>query len=319
MIENEHLISIIIPIHNGEKYLKKCLESLYQQTYKNLELILVDDGSTDESCLIYNEYSDKFLKFFVIKHPKAKGVSFSRNEGLKYVHGRYISFVDCDDYVDNEYFEYLIDQIKKNGTDIEVCSFIKETEDGNIIKKSSKVINKIFVLDNTYDSFAQYAHRGVWAILFHRDILNISGERRIQFDEKISIGEDLLFYTKILSNAKKVHYNSETPCYHYVVHGDSSYHSADVSKLYTNIEAHKSVVNIIKDCGYPLAAESAQKYLVYKYCDIFPFIEDTDLEIRKKVRKEMIGLLKFVLLSDFGVRFQVKWIKMILNLCLKSI
>ena len=103
---NKPLISIIIPVYNAEKYLKKCLDSVINQTYKNLEIILVDDGSTDKSPEICDKYAEKDSRIIVL-HKENGGVSSSRNAGLDIFKGEYLSFVDSDDYVEPDYIEYL--------------------------------------------------------------------------------------------------------------------------------------------------------------------------------------------------------------------
>ena len=120
-MKNE-LISIVVPIYNVEKYLEKCVESILRQTYKNIEIILVDDGSPDLCGEICENYK-KIDKRITVIHKKNGGLSDARNYGIKHSNGKYITFIDSDDYVERDYIEYLYNLIKKNDCDMSICSF----------------------------------------------------------------------------------------------------------------------------------------------------------------------------------------------------
>lgn len=106
-------ISVIIPVYNVEKYLKRCLDSVISQKYKNLEIILIDDGSTDNSGKICDEYAQKDKRIIVI-HKENGGLSDARNKGLEVCTGDYISFVDSDDWIEEDFFEYVVNNAKDN-------------------------------------------------------------------------------------------------------------------------------------------------------------------------------------------------------------
>ncbi len=114
------LISIIVPVYNVQNYLRKCLESVLAQTYKNIEIILVDDGSTDSSGKICDQYGKKHSNIKVI-HKANGGLSDARNKGLKYVKGKYVIFVDSDDIIDRGIVEYLYGLVIRNRADIGIC------------------------------------------------------------------------------------------------------------------------------------------------------------------------------------------------------
>ena len=118
------LISVIVPVYNVERYLKRCIESIINQTYKDLEIILVDDGSTDSSGNICDKYK-KIDKRINVIHKENGGLSDARNEGLKVVTGTYIAFVDSDDYVDEQFLEKLYLAVKENNSDISICKYKK--------------------------------------------------------------------------------------------------------------------------------------------------------------------------------------------------
>ena len=127
-MDNGELISIIVPVYNVEKYLKRCLDSLLRQTYKNFEIILINDGSTDNSSIICEEYA-KIDNRIHILHQTNAGPSAARNAGITYASGKYITFVDSDDFVEEFYLEHLYRALVDNGSDISVCNFNSFNED----------------------------------------------------------------------------------------------------------------------------------------------------------------------------------------------
>lgn len=116
------LISVIVPVYNVEKYLKRCLESIQRQTIRDLEIILVDDGSTDNSGVICDEAAEKDKRIKVI-HQDNRGLSGARNTGMLYATGEYVGFIDSDDWISGDYYEYLLNLILKYEADISSCSF----------------------------------------------------------------------------------------------------------------------------------------------------------------------------------------------------
>lgn len=126
------LISVVVPVYNVEKYLRACLESLLKQTYKDLEVIMINDGSTDASGGICDEYAEKYENFMVI-HKKNAGLGMARNTGLKHILGDYVTFLDSDDYLDQECIEILYKMLVKNNVDMCKGGFRKITNSGNII------------------------------------------------------------------------------------------------------------------------------------------------------------------------------------------
>ena len=120
-------ISVIIPVYNVEKYLKRCLDSVVNQTYKNLEIILIDDGSTDNSGKICDEYAQKDKRIIVI-HKENGGLSDARNKGLDICTGDYISFIDSDDWVDLNYFDVLLKILLEYDVDVACCDYLRTSK-----------------------------------------------------------------------------------------------------------------------------------------------------------------------------------------------
>ena len=139
----ENLVTIIVPVYNVEKYMDKCVESIVNQTYKNLEIILVDDGSNDGSSEKCDEWEKKDKRIQVI-HKQNGGLSDARNVGIKQSHGKYLSFVDSDDFIDNDMIEYLVDILEKNKAEISICGYTKFYENDMIEKDNRKDNVKLY-------------------------------------------------------------------------------------------------------------------------------------------------------------------------------
>ncbi|MBQ7154232.1 MAG: glycosyltransferase, partial [Synergistaceae bacterium] len=131
------LISVIVPIYNVEKYLDRCVESIVNQTYKNLEIILVDDGSPDNCPAMCDNWAHKDSRIRVI-HKQNGGLSSARNAGIDAAHGEYLGFIDSDDYILPEMYEVLLKLILENDADLSVCSFQRVDEDGMPLQDDSK-------------------------------------------------------------------------------------------------------------------------------------------------------------------------------------
>ena len=140
-MQEEVKISIIIPVYNVEKYLHECLDSIINQTFKDLEIICVDDGSTDKSSEILEEYEQKDKRFTVISQPN-KGVSAARNRGMQQAKGKYIMFVDSDDYVHPRFYELLLQALKEEGADIAGCDVKKVCKTEKIEEKEQQPIQR---------------------------------------------------------------------------------------------------------------------------------------------------------------------------------
>ena len=136
------LISVIVPIYNVEKYLDRCVDSIINQTYKNLEIILVDDGSPDNCPQMCDDYAKKDSRIKVV-HKENGGLSDARNVGMEVATGEYVSFIDSDDYISLDFYETLLETIVDNDSDIVECGVVKFYEDNSFDKYSDdlKVTN----------------------------------------------------------------------------------------------------------------------------------------------------------------------------------
>ena len=188
------LISIIVPIYNGEKYLSRCIESLLQQTYKNVELILVNDGSSDSSLAICREYAAKQACIVVIDQQNA-GVSTARNRGLEQARGAYVTFVDCDDWVEKEMLAKLYKHLSTSQVDLAMIGYKEISDSGKVhvdtsILRYSGRLKREEMIVHLFRPIEFFSFCYPWGKLFRLDLIR---QYQITFNSQIAIGEDRLF------------------------------------------------------------------------------------------------------------------------------
>ena len=176
------LISIIIPVYNVEQYLNRCIDSVINQTYKNLEIILIDDGSTDNSGKICDEYALKDNRIKVI-HKENGGVSSARNVGLDIAKGEYIGFVDSDDFIELDMYETLLNKMLETGSQLIVCNWFYGIND-NWIENQNFPVQKKLTTNEALENF--YWCMFSWNKLFNRKIIE-----KVRFPENCGYGEDI--------------------------------------------------------------------------------------------------------------------------------
>lgn len=190
-------ISVIVPVYKVEEYLPKCLDSIINQTYKNLEIILVDDGSPDNSGKICDEYAEKDNRIKVI-HKENGGVARARNAGLDAASGDYIGFVDSDDWIEKDMYELLMENAKAYDADISMCG---ETvyEKGVCVSKREAERTEVIDKTGTKKRVVVGGNMGlIWNKLIKSSALN-----NIRFNEKYDCSEDLLFMYEVIGNINK--------------------------------------------------------------------------------------------------------------------
>ncbi|MDT1940063.1 MULTISPECIES: glycosyltransferase [Carnobacterium] len=211
------MITIIVPIFNSENFLEKCLESILAQTYKDLEIILVNDGSNDRSKDICNAYAKIDSRIKLI-HKNNEGVSAARNDALKVAKGEYVGFVDSDDWIDPKMYENLYKLIRSTDSDISVCGYktrLNSSINGKIdyftIEDNKEKIN-ILIKNNQVGGY-------LWNKLFSMDIIKKNGISL--FDENIYFCEDLLYTSQLFMESKSVSVTTAS-YYNYITHGNNS-------------------------------------------------------------------------------------------------
>lgn len=216
------LISIIVPVYNSEKYLDKCLECLVGQTYSNLEIILVDDGSTDSSLVICKKFQKSDSRIKIIEK-KNEGAGAARNAGLSHASGELIMFIDSDDWIELEMLEHLHGLMMEHRADLAVCNYFIENPDGsNRVCYSMQLDQSPFETEKVQkciyllDSQGKLAY--LWNRMYRRSIIQ---ENNLKFDNFFTTGQDLDFNLKYLYHVRKCVISDE-PYYHYIKHGTGS-------------------------------------------------------------------------------------------------
>lgn len=227
-------ISVIVAVYNTEKYLDRCIESLLNQTYKNMELVIVEDCSTDSSRKLLKKYKDnKNIKIFYNK--ENRGLSYSRNYGLKKSTGDFIGYIDSDDYVEADYYEKLMSSIKDNKSDIAICDIKLVDEQTNKIQRCKCYTNDFDVCSVVNNGFAASACNK----LFKRK--NIE---KYPFAEG-KVNEDIAVVIPTVIQAKKISY-ADT-CYFYVQRGGSIQNSRFSNKRFDIFDGVKTTLERIKN------------------------------------------------------------------------
>lgn len=281
-------ISVIIPVYNGEKYIKRCIKSIKEQTFCNWEIILINDGSEDKTGAICNEYALKDKRIKVI-HKTNGGVSSARNLGIGNATGDYITFVDCDDWIEKDFFEKAVSFLTKNFVDILITGFIfdKNGVSKNIFK--GKLAEIFYYQKKQIEFFKQ--DRFSWTAcdkFFKREVI-----KNFKFDKRIKIGEDMLFFWQMLNFAKNVGY-LPLYSYHYDISASSTMTSNFSLKWFHGLKVKRIIYNQVKNISKELEllsrivvvvemvtlAKKASEMDTYKSKKIIQYLQ-------KKIRKNI--------------------------------
>lgn len=221
------LISIVVPVYNVADYMRKCLDSIIAQTYKPIEIILVDDGATDNSSEICDEYEQRYPQLINVVHQKNRGLSGARNTGLSYAHGEYITFVDSDDWIAPDMVETMYRNLKKYDAQISGVSFYKTFEDGKKIKVTSKTEISVMSREETLGKFLFNENMNVCVCgkLYLTSLWDI-----VKCPEG-KLFEDQYTTYKLIDQAETVVYDP-SPKYYYVQRNGSIAHSSFTEKTY---------------------------------------------------------------------------------------
>ena len=204
------LISVIVPIYKVEEYLVKCVNSIINQTYANLEIILVDDGSPDRCGELCDDLCKTDHRIKVI-HKKNGGLSSARNAGINIARGEYLGFVDSDDYIEPFMYEKLLYAILNNNCSLSVCSVNYVFEDGRVITKVSNENDRVFDFYQAILEMNQYRlfDMGAWSKLYAKELFD-----DLRFPEG-KLSEDFYIMYKIFDRAQRISYVA-APCYNYL-------------------------------------------------------------------------------------------------------
>lgn len=251
-------ISVIVPVYNVEAYLDRCLESIINQDSSNYEVIIVDDGSTDNSGKIADSYSEKYA-FITTIHKKNAGLGFARNTGLEYAKGKYILFVDSDDYIETNMLSVLYEAAKKNDADVCYSDFLRDYGDEVVknnhlqelggVYEGTDIQDKIIpwmIGGSPNDKFDEILGWGVWKALYSNEVIKKNG---VKFhSEREMISEDIIFqldFLKFTSCAVIV----EGSYYHYCLRKGSLSAEYRSDRLEKNAYLYEQELKRLKSMG----------------------------------------------------------------------
>lgn len=271
---SKYKVSVIIPVYGVEKYIGKCLDSLVNQTLKDIEIIVVNDGTKDNSQKIIDKYAKKYKNIkALIKENGGQGSA--RNYGLEHATGEYIGYVDGDDYVEYDMYEKLYNKAKENDLDVVICGNYNVSEDYK---------NKTTDLEYTKfdDNFinALLGKKAVWNKIYKRNIIG-----KTTFRSKVWY-EDFDFSIKVLTNAKKIDYVNE-PLYDYLIREGSTMNNSNVDR---NLEILLAFDEIIKNKKYDKYREIIE-FLAIDHIYISTIVRIINADVDKNKKKEVIDKL----------------------------
>lgn len=273
-MKKDELITIVVPCYNVEKYVEKCVDSILKQTYKNIEVILVEDCSTDNTYNIIKKYPKLDKRVKLIKNEKNGGLSFSRNAGIKAASGKYIGFIDSDDYVNETFYEGLMGAIKKEKAEVAVCDIRVIYEDIDTQQLVTAFSNEEFNLRNVVNSglAASACNK-----LFKKELIE-------QYLFEVGkLNEDIAVVIPALINAKAIAYSPES-YYYYIQRGGSIQNSSFSDRrfdIFAGVET--TLERIKKNKNY----EDLKDDLVYNQL-IAMFLFVIPKEKNRKRRKEIL-------------------------------
>lgn len=252
---NREKISVVVPIYNAEAYLEKCLNSILAQTYENLEIILVNDGSKDKSLELMEKYKNQDARIIIINKENG-GVSSARNRGIEAATGKYIIFIDADDYIENNMFEVLEEDLFKNNVDMSMCGYRNVDSNGNILYESKPMEEKYF----DAKTFRHNLFKGD----YYRDLicnklfrLEIIKENNIRFREDIHLNENVLFLLDFSKFAYRYSFGNEM-LYNFLYNVNGATHAR------FNLKKVSVLSSYIRLLNYDLEADILNK-IKYRY------------------------------------------------------
>lgn len=286
-------VSVLVPVYNAEKYLAACLNSIVGQTYSNLQVVLLDDGSTDGSLDICQSYADRY-EYVEIHHQANQGVATARNALLSKVKGDYTIFIDSDDWIEPEMIADLVGYIQEYELDIAICASISERNDSNTVVDKMR---QVPLIENREQIIIKFLlHKELNGSLWNK-LVKTSLFHKLVFDPTIWYGEDALMMWQVLQRANRVG-TVKTQYYHYRMNDASISHQSFGAK---KMSGHKVWETIYKDTcklwpeykGIAKAqyAISDMWLMFYAALDLYPFDENIRF-YQRHIRRQILSILR---------------------------
>lgn len=282
-------ISVVVPCYNIAEYLPRCIESILNQTYRNLEIILISDGSTDNTDKVIKEYSLKDNRIIPV-FKNNTGVSDTRNIGINMATGEYIGFVDGDDYIEPQMYEVLMKNALENNADISHCGYqmVFPSRVDYYYNTGEKVIQDN--LKGLKDIIrGDYIEPGVWNKLYNKNILN-----NVFMDKSIRINEDVLFNFYAFVNSKKSVYE-DIPFYHYILRkGSASTTKINDNKLFDPVKVRQEIFEYCYEHYNEEISSCAYSSYLYSLINMYRNIYKYDLSKKKNVAQKFKNHFKAI-------------------------
>lgn len=275
-------VSVIIPVYNVENYLRKCLNSLVNQTLKDIEIVVVNDGTLDNSQEIIDEYVKKYPKKVVSIIQENGGQGAARNTGLLHAKGEYIGYVDSDDYVEENMYEELYKKAKEEDSDIVICG-------NNVVKENYEFLSKEDV-----DKEFLLGKMAVWNKIYKK---NIIVDNKIQFRSKVWY-EDLDFTMKVYFSSKKISY-VDKPLYNYLLREGSTMNNNNIKRNLELIEAFDSLIDYCKDKKIYNKVKDEIEFLCIYHMYIFAITRVLNTNNNYKAKIAIINKFRDYINSNF--------------------
>ena len=248
-MHSEDLISVIIPVYNAEGYLERCLRSVCNQTYQNLEIICVNDGSTDATKQILSDFSAVDSRIKVLEQEN-HGEGHARNQGLAIASGQWLCFVDNDDWLEAEMYEELLMVGHRESAELVCGSWFKETANASIVAENKLPVQYgVFGRDDLLayiyrrDDYQGFAY--MWDKLYRRELM-----QGLRFDEGLRIGGDVLALAEIALRVRRAVY-LDKPFYHYLQRDGSGCHTDNVVSLLDWVRAYELSIREFEMAAVP--------------------------------------------------------------------
>lgn len=311
--EETNLVSVIVPAYNAEKYIDRCLKSICYQSYGNLEIILVDDGSNDSTLEIAENWAKKDGRIKLISQQN-RGVSAARNVGMELSNGRYITFVDSDDYLASNFVESLLPlmvscQMAVSGT--RCCSV-----DSRYISETLSVGNpSFFEVGPDFDINEINYSDACWGILYDASLVST---HKIRFNESYSFGEDSLFFYQVLTQCENIGIiNSKL--YTHTINNEGACHRPWKMQRYTGVLSAENKIDVIGK--FPTTQLCERVHLIGVYLTtLIVLLESNDIDmslatsLKKRSETHLVSLAWGVMKANFSPKSKIKLWKTIISI-----
>ena len=300
---NDTLISIIVPVYNAANYLSKCIESIVNQPYSRFEILLIDDGSKDESGAICDKYAeeDERIKAF---HKDNGGVSSARNLGLSVAQGEYVMFVDADDSLESNALQTLAYKVAEKKYDIVIFEYSLEYSGGNLVPYIHPEIEGELSVEQAIYYTITPVNRFCCTKLYRRQIL--SG---LLFNESIHLGEDTLFACQAMAKSKSAFFISKPLYCYFQSTGSATRKTGFNKKLLTGRDAYLILIELCKEYFPALEQVAIAQYLdilIWVIVEMYKEKKANEANIRAFQREVFIWSKQLKRIPEYGIRSKLK-------------